>query len=275
MAPVSEFWKVVPGRPAHLDGIDPGATPGAPGDRAATEAATPELNAQLGSLSERLWAEGRRSVLVVLQGPDAAGKDGTIKHVFSGLNPLMTQATAFRQPSEEELRHDFLWRIHARTPAAGEIGIFNRSHYEDVVVARVHRLVAKEVWQGRFDLIKAFEQMLVHGGTTVVKVYLHISAAEQRRRLEERRDRPDKQWKLAASDWADRAKWDEFRAAYEEAITRTSTAHAPWYVVPADHKWYRNWAVSRILVDSLEAMDPHYPVPDEVPAEPSPPAVEG
>lgn len=271
---MSERWKVPAGGPAKLEGTDPGSTPGAPGDRAATEAATPELSAQLGVLSERLWAEARRSLLVVLQGPDASGKDGTVKHVFLGLNPLLTRATAFRQPSEEELKHDFLWRVHAKTPAAGEIGIFNRSHYEDVVVARVHRLVEEKVWRHRFELINAFEGMLVHGGTAVVKIYLHISNGEQRRRLEERRDRPDKQWKLAASDWEDRARWDEFRAAYEEAISRTSTGHAPWYVVPADHKWYRNWAVSRILVETLEKMDPRFPVPTEVPVEPSSPQAE-
>ena len=266
---MSAPWLVAPGRPAHLDGIDPASTPAAPGDRGATEAATPALTSQLDTLSERLWAEGRRSLLVVLQGPDASGKDGTVKHVFLGLNPLATRATAFRPPSEEELSHDFLWRVHAQVPAAGEIGVFNRSHYEDVVVARVHRLVSEKVWRQRFDLINSFERLLRHGGTIMVKVFLHISAAEQRRRLEERRDNPDKQWKLAASDWEDAERWDEFRAAYEEAISRTSTPEAPWYVVPADHKWYRNWAVSRILVDTLERMDPHYPIPAEVPAEPS------
>ena len=271
---MSDNWRLVPGRPAHLDRIDPASTPAAPGDRDATQAATPALNSQLGSLSERLWAEGRRSLLVVLQGLDASGKDGTVKHVFLGLNPLATRATAFGQPSKEELRHDFLWRVHAKAPAAGEIGIFNRSHYEDVVAARVHRLVADKVWRRRFDLINAFEELLVHGGTTVVKLFLHISPEEQRQRLEERRDNPDKQWKLAASDWEDGARWAEFRAAYEEAITRTSTEGAPWYVVPADHKWYRNWAVSRILVDVLERMGPRYPIPDEVPAQPAPLQVE-
>jgi PPK2 family polyphosphate:nucleotide phosphotransferase len=195
---------------------------------------------------------------------DAGGKDGTIKHVFQGVNPQATRVTSFKVPTPEEMHHDFLWRVHRAAPAGGEIGIFNRSHYEDVLAVRVHRLVPEHVWQQRFDLIKGFERQLEHGGTTTVKLYLHISQEEQRRRLEERLARPDKRWKFRPADVEERAHWDEYRAAYEDAISRTSTSHAPWYIVPADHKWYRNWAASRILVKTLEGLDPRYPAPPDL-----------
>jgi len=256
-----ERWRVDPGGRISLGEIDPASTPGASGNRAATQAAIPELNERLFVLQDRLWAEARRSLLVVLQGMDAAGKDGTIKHVFKVVNPQGTRVAIFKEPTPEELSHDFLWRVHQRAPRAGEIGIFNRSHYEDVLVARVDRLVEKRVWMARYELINAFERVLAHGGTTTIKLFLHISHEEQGRRLTKRLERPDKRWKASRSDFTERARWDDYRAAYTEALERTSSDTAPWYVVPADHKWYRNWVVSRVLIETLEAMDPRYPEP--------------
>ncbi|HEV3328423.1 MAG TPA: PPK2 family polyphosphate kinase [Acidimicrobiales bacterium] len=243
---------------AHLD-ADPTATPGAPGDRQRTEAAIPPLLEKLRQLQARLWAEGSRSVLVVLQGLDASGKDGTISHVFRGLNPLGTRVAAFKAPSAEELGHDFLWRVHARCPSAGEIAIFNRSHYEDVLIVRVHGLVAEHVWRRRYAHINAFEALLGDAGTSIVKILLHVSKEEQLERLERRRDDPSKRWKLNEDDFVERSFWDDYVAAFDEMLSMTSTEVAPWHVVPADHKWYRDWAVSTILVDVLTAMDPRYP----------------
>ena len=243
---------------AYRDG-DPASLPGVPGDRLATEAAIPPLLEQLRELQARVWAEGTRSVLVVLQGLDAAGKDGTISRVFRGLNPLGTRVAAFRAPSEEERGHDFLWRVHARCPSAGEIAIFNRSHYEDVLVVRVHALAPEHLWRRRYSHINAFEAMLADGGTSVVKVLLHVSKEEQLARLEARRDDPSKRWKLKVDDFAEREFWDDYTAAFDEMLKRTSTEIAPWYLVPADRKWYRDWAVSTILVDVLKEMDPRYP----------------
>jgi PPK2 family polyphosphate:nucleotide phosphotransferase len=243
----------------RLDKIDPGSTAGAPGDKAKTVAALAPLGEKLAGLHDRLWAEARRSLLVVLQGMDGGGKDGTIRHVFGALAPQATKVTAFKVPNEAERAHDFLWRVHLATPAHGEIGIFNRSHYEDVLVARVHKLVAEDVWRARYGLVKGFEKLLAHGGTTVVKLFLHISKDEQRKRLEERLHDPTKRWKFRAGDLEERKLWDDYRKAYEDAIEATSTEQAPWYVIPADHKWYRNWAATRILVSTLEAMDPQYP----------------
>ena len=198
-------------------------------------------------------------MLVVLQGIDASGKDGTISHVFRGLNPLGTTARAFKAPSLDELAHDFLWRVHARCPAAGEIAIFNRSHYEDVLVVRVHRLVPAATWQRRYQRINEFESLLADASTTVVKLFLHVSKEEQAKRFEERRADRTKQWKLNEADLAERSLWDEYEAAFEDMLAQTSTIGAPWYVVPADHKWYRNWVVSTILIDVLTDLDPRYP----------------
>ncbi len=205
--------------------------------------------------------KARRSLLVVLQGLDAAGKDGTIKHVFSGVNPQGARVASFKEPTGVELSHDFLWRVHRQVPAAGEIGIFNRSHYEDVLVARVDKLVAPDVWRSRYEHINAFESLLAHGGTTVVKCFLHISYEEQGRRLQERLDRPEKRWKLNRTDFTERQHWTHYTEAYTEVLHRTSTAEAPWYVIPSDSKWFRNWVVSKILVDTLDSMDPRYPKP--------------
>jgi PPK2 family polyphosphate:nucleotide phosphotransferase len=256
-----ERLRIEPGTKVKLPEHDPSATTGAPGDRAATEAAEAALQARLLELQSRLWAEARRSLLVVLQGLDAAGKDGTIRYVFTGLDPQAVRVFSFKEPTAEELGHDFLWRVHRRTPGAGEIGIFNRSHYEDVLIVRVHDMVPESVWMDRYDHINAFESLLAHGGTTVVKIFLHLSREEQGRRLLERLDRPDKRWKTRRSDFVERERWPEYQAAYTDMLERTSTHVAPWYVVPADRKWYRNWAVSRILVHELEQMDPQYPEP--------------
>lgn len=250
---------VRPGHAPGLAGRDPGSTAGAPGSRAETEAATEGLVPKLAALQDRLWAEGRRSVLVVLQGIDASGKDGTIKHVFRGVNPQGVRVASFKEPTPLERAHDFLWRVHEHVPAAGEIGIFNRSHYEDVIVPRVHGLVAEGVWRARYGHITAFEELLRHGGTRVVKLLLHVSFEEQGRRLAERLQRPDKQWKMGPADVAERQRWDAYQDAYEEMLLRTATDEAPWYVVPADHKWFRNWIVSEILLDVLRGLDPQYP----------------
>ncbi|MGH9265307.1 MAG: polyphosphate kinase 2 family protein [Acidimicrobiales bacterium] len=252
-------WRVAPGSTVHLGKVDTRSTDGAPGDKAATEAAAKELYGRLAGLQERLYAEGERSLLVVLQALDAGGKDGTINHVFRGLNPAGSRVVSFKVPSEEERSHDFLWRVHAKVPAKGEVVVFNRSHYEDVLVVRVHGLVPEDVWRPRYESINHFEANLAAAGTRIVKLFLHISKEEQAERFQARLDDPTKHWKFRKGDLAERARWDDYLAAFEEALTRTSTAAAPWYVVPADRKWYRNWAVSRILLETLEDMDPQYP----------------
>ncbi|HUY65048.1 MAG TPA: PPK2 family polyphosphate kinase [Acidimicrobiales bacterium] len=252
-------WLVHPGHEPHLSHRDPGSTAGAPGDRAVTDSAAAGHIARLSDLQDRLWAENRRSLLLVLQGMDSAGKDGTIKHVFRGVNPQGVRVTSFKEPAPEELAHDFLWRVHHHVPRAGEIVIFNRSHYEDVLVPLVHQAVPSPRVEVRRGAIVAFEDLLGDAGTEVVKVFLHLSPDEQARRLESRLTEPDKRWKTGASDFAERALWDRYHDAYERAIERTTTERAPWYVVPADHKWYRNWVVGEILVRTLEKMDPRYP----------------
>ena len=217
---------------------------------------------RLGALHLRLFAESTRSVLLVLQGMDASGKDGTVRTVFTGVNPQGCRVESFKAPSAAELAHDYLWRIHKLCPARGEIVIFNRSHYEDVVAVRVRKLVEKSVWKRRYEHIRSFEQMLTDEGTTVLKVFLHVSRDEQRRRLQERLDNPEKRWKFRAGDLDDRALWADFVHAYEDALQETSTEYAPWYVVPADHNWSRNLAVAEILVAALERLDPKVPAPD-------------
>jgi len=217
--------------------------------------------ARMAELEYRLYAEAQRSLLVVLQGMDAAGKDGTIRHVMTGLNPQSCRVTAFKVPSAEERGRDFLWRIHKVVPARGEIGIFNRSHYEDVLVVRVHNLVPKEIWSARYEQINQFEQMLAANGTKVLKFFLHIDKDEQRRRLLDRVDDPAKNWKITPADAAERRCWKEYQRAYEDALARCSTKTAPWFVVPANKKWFRNLAVSEIIVEALEEMDPRLPKP--------------
>jgi PPK2 family polyphosphate:nucleotide phosphotransferase len=217
--------------------------------------------ARLFNLQERLYAEHKRSLLIVLQGMDTSGKDGTITHVIGGMNPQGVLISAFKQPTPEERRHGFLWRIRKRLPADGQIGIFNRSHYEDVIIARVHDLAKPPVIERRYRIINAFEKELVKRGTKIVKVCLHISYDEQRRRLLDRLRDPDKHWKFHETDIDERAYWDDYQSAYSIAITQCSTPSAPWYVVPANDKDYRNWAISRLLIEVLDEMDPQYPRP--------------
>ena len=249
---------VRPGSAAGLEQRDPRDTVGLPEKKHAAE----ELEAlleELGSLQERLYAEGGRSVLVVLQGLDASGKDGTISHVFTGVNPQGCRVTSFKAPTPVELAHDFLWRVHAECPAKGMIGIFNRSHYEDVVTVRVLELAPKEVWSRRPERIVEFERLLVDEGTTVLKCFLHVSAEEQQERFAERVSEPTKRWKFNPKDEETARRYAEYTTAYEQALTETSTEHAPWYVIPADRNWVRNHAVATVLVEALRRLDPKYP----------------
>ncbi len=220
-----------------------------------------ELLGELSLLQTRLYAESRRSVLLVLQGLDASGKDGTIRSVFTGVNPQGCRVTTFKAPTPAELAHDFLWRIHAACPVRGEIGIFNRSHYEDVVTVRVRRLAPAAIWRSRPDRIREFERLLTDEGTSVVKCFLHISKEEQQQRFDERLQDPEKRWKYNPDDLETRKLWDEFAAAYEDALTETSTEWGPWYVVPADRNWVRNVAVATILVETLRGLAPAFPEP--------------
>jgi PPK2 family polyphosphate:nucleotide phosphotransferase len=229
------------------------------GTREQAEQELAQLSGRLAELQELLWADARHAVLVVLQALDGGGKDGTVRHVFRGLNPQGVKVAAFKAPSTEELSHDYLWRIHTRVPARGELTIFNRSHYEDVLVVRVHETVPAEVWQRRFTHINCFERTLTDEGTTVVKFFLHISKDEQKRRLDARLAEPDKRWKFSQQDLAERERWSDYTMAYEDMLSKTSTSYAPWYVVPADTKWFRNLVVSRVLVETLEGLHLHYP----------------
>lgn len=219
---------------------------------------------RLSQLQERLYAENKRSLLIVLQAMDTGGKDGTIKHVFQGVNPQGCRVWSFKTPSNEELNHDFLWRYHQRTPQRGMISIFNRSHYEDVLIVRVKQLVPEEVWRKRYHVINEFEQMLALNNITVIKFFLHISKDEQKRRLESRLENPDKRWKFSINDVNERKLWDDYQQAYEDALNNCSTAYAPWYVVPANKKWYRNLVIARAIADTLEAMNPQYPAAQEL-----------
>jgi PPK2 family polyphosphate:nucleotide phosphotransferase len=246
---------------AILPGIDPRSTPGVR-DRETAEAQLPALAERLDDLQERLWVEGTRSLLVVLQGMDTSGKGGTVRHVFSSMNPAGVEITSFKKPTEEELAHHFLWRIERKLPAPGEVMVFDRSHYEDVLVVRVRSLVPEQVWRARYEEIRAFEERIVASGTTIVKCMLHISYDEQRERLLARLGDPAKHWKFNEGDIEERTRWQGYQAAYEEAIRECSTDVAPWHVVPADRKWYRNWAISSLLVEALERIDPKLPRPE-------------
>jgi PPK2 family polyphosphate:nucleotide phosphotransferase len=254
--------RVKPGAQVSLAKLDPKETPAFRGGKAKAQHALGRLSRKLDELQELLYAEHRHTVLIVLQGMDTSGKDGTIRHVFEGVNPQGVKVTSFKRPTPEELDHDFLWRVHRGLPGKGEIGIFNRSHYEDVLAVRVHHLVPRAVWESRYKSINAFEKMLEREGTTILKFFLHISREEQKKRLEERLDDRRKHWKFSAADLAERKFWSEYITAYEALLSRTSTAHAPWYVVPSDRKWYRNMAVATVLVEALEALDMKYPKGD-------------
>lgn len=257
-----------PQAPVDLAAIDTGATPKAPGDKETTKDAAAQMGEQLSALQERLFARGRvnadsaRRVLVILQGMDTAGKGGVVRHTFGLLDPQGVQLAAFKAPTKEELSHDFLWRIRRELPDAGMIDVFDRSHYEDVLVARVDELVEPEVWRRRYDRINRFEAELAASGTVIVKFFLHISPKVQQERLVARLDDPEKHWKFDPSDIAARAKWGDYQQAYTGVLERCNPDIAPWYVIPADHKWYRNWAVAQILLETLRSMNITWPAVD-------------
>ncbi len=254
--------RVRSGSKVRLAGFDPDDTSLAPGDKDETNERSERLAERLGELQELLYAEHRRKVLIVLQGMDTSGKDGTVRHVMRGVSPLSVRAVSFKKPAQAELDHDYLWRVHAQTPAAGEIVIFNRSHYEDVLVVRVHELVPKKVWKKRYEHIREFERLLSDEGTIVLKFFLHISADEQRKRLQARVDDPTKRWKFQHGDIDERKLWNQYMKAYEDALAETSTDFAPWTVVPANKKWFRNYVVAKVIVDALEDLKMEYPNPD-------------
>lgn len=234
------------------------------GDYASSEHAKEDLAknvARLAELQQKLYGEKKHALLVVLQGIDAAGKDGTCWHVMAAMNPQGTYVKGFKQPTEEERLHDFLWRVHAHTPALGQVGVFNRSHYEDVLVVRVHDLVPREVWSKRYDRINEFEKLLTESGVTILKFFLYISPEEQLERFRQRLDDPARQWKISDSDYKERAFWDQYAAAYEDMLEKCSTKHAPWYVIPSNHKWFRNLAVSQIIEATLDEMKLKLPAP--------------
>jgi PPK2 family polyphosphate:nucleotide phosphotransferase len=248
-----EKFVVEPGAKVRLSKIDPSYT----GKYETHEKAAPEIAKHLERMQKLqylLYADGRQSLLVVLQALDAAGKDGVVRHAFSGMNPQGTCVFGFKQPSKEEAAHDFLWRAHLRTPAKGQVVIFNRSHYEDVLVVRVHDLVAESVWSKRYDLINDFEKMLSASGTHIVKFYLHISPEEQLSRFAQRLDDPARNWKISESDYSERKLWPQYVEAYQDAMELTSTKRAPWYVIPANHKWFRDLAISQIIADTMDEM---------------------
>ncbi len=254
---------VKPGTRVRLSKLDPGDAHGF--DKATAAPLLEQQLARLTELQDRFWAESKRSILVVLQGIDAAGKDGTIQKVMEAFNPQGCTVSSFKVPSTEELAHDYLWRIHKRVPGKGEIGIFNRSHYEEVLVVRVHGLVPPKVWKTRYDQINAFEKHLADTGTTIVKFFLSIDKDEQRARFQARYDDPTRHWKFSMGDLEERKRWDDYQAAFDEALSRTSTDHAPWYVIPANRKWFRNLAVASILADTMAALRPTYPSGEELP----------
>jgi PPK2 family polyphosphate:nucleotide phosphotransferase len=261
MIDFSEFYRVKPGKTLHLSEIDPGETPGCKFPEDGLDE-TQHLLERMFELQELLYAVKKQNLLIVLQGLDTAGKDGVVRHVFRGLNPEGLKVACYKAPSSEELTHDFLWRIHRNAPAKGEISIFNRSHYEDVLVTRVHGLVPETVWRQRYGLINDFERLLtLENNTRVLKFYLHVSPDEQLARFKVRLDEPGHQWKISTGDYSERKFWKEYTEAFEDAIMETSTETAPWFVIPSDHKWYRNLVISRIIVQALEDFDLKTPTP--------------
>ena len=262
MADGTRLHRIQPGASPRLAALDTADTSAAPGGKVETRAALAPLTTRLAELQDVLWARQQERVLLVLQGIDTSGKGGTVQRVFRLVKPTGLRVASFDAPTVDELARDYLWRVHANVPANGEIGVFDRSHYEDVLAVRVLELVPEAQWRRRYGHINDFERLLTDEGTTVVKVFLHISKEEQRERLQARLDNPVKRWKFKTSDLEARALWDDWQKAFEEAIARTSTDHAPWYVIPADKKWYRDWAVASILVSVLEGMDLSWPKPD-------------
>jgi PPK2 family polyphosphate:nucleotide phosphotransferase len=254
-------YLVGPGARVDLTEVDSADTCLAPGGKSEVKKENAAIQERLGELQELLFATRERKLLIVLQGMDTSGKDGTIRHVMGGFNPQGTRVAGFGRPTTEELDHDYLWRVHRQVPGKGEIVVFNRSHYEDVLVVRVHELVPKAVWAKRYEQINAFEQVLAESGTVILKFFLHISKDEQRARLQARIDDPTKRWKFQHGDLEERKLWAEYRRAYEDALSKTSTEHAPWYIVPADQKWYRNFIVGSVVAQALEELKLKYPKP--------------
>jgi PPK2 family polyphosphate:nucleotide phosphotransferase len=251
---------VPPDTTVHLADYDPQSTDGIT-DKAVAKALLDADVKRLDKLQYLLYAENRRSLLIVLQGMDAAGKDGTIRHVMRGVNPQGTRVTSFKKPSAEEMDHDYLWRVHEAVPRRGNIGIFNRSHYEDVLVVRVHNLVPQAVWSKRFEQINRFEQNLAENDVIILKFFLNISKEQQKRRFQKRLEDPKRHWKISEADFAERKYWDDYIEAFETVLSRCSTEWAPWFVIPSDNKWFRNVAVSRIIVETLEGLEMKLPAP--------------
>jgi PPK2 family polyphosphate:nucleotide phosphotransferase len=263
MESTMERYRVAPGSQVDLGQWAPDDKSVFPGGKRDGRKALRALNERLEALQELLYAEAKHKLLVVLQAMDTGGKDGTIRHVFEGVNPQGVKVASFKVPTPEELARDYLWRVHHRTPGRGEIVIFNRSHYEDVLVVRVKNLVPAEVWGRRYDQINSFERLLAEEGTTILKFFLHIDLDEQRERLQARLDDPNKNWKFSLGDLKERALWPQYMQAYEDAISRTSTEWAPWYIVPANRKWFRNLVVATVLVETLEGLGMSYPEAEE------------
>jgi PPK2 family polyphosphate:nucleotide phosphotransferase len=256
-------YLVKPGEKIDLGKRSPNDSACCKGGKEAGRLELGELNSRLEELQEKLYAEHKHKVLIVLQAMDAGGKDGTIRHVFDGVNPQGVKVAGFKVPTEKELDHDYLWRVHRHTPGRGEIVIFNRSHYEDVLVVRVKGFVPGPVWRRRYRHIREFEKLLADEGTTILKFFLHIDRKEQKERFQARLDTPHKQWKFRRGDLDDRKLWGSYMKAYADALSKTSTEYAPWYIIPSNRKWYRNLVISRILVDTLEGLDMEYPAPEE------------
>lgn len=251
--------RVKPGRKLRLGDHGPGSTPAFEGAKKDALPLLQDLNDRLEHQQEMLWAEGKRKLLIVLQGMDTSGKDGVIRRVFEGVNPSGVRVASFKAPTAEELAQDFLWRVHRQAPRAGDVVIFNRSHYEDVLVVRVRGLAPETVWRKRYQQINDFERLLSETGTTILKFFLHISRDEQKERFQDRLGDPTKRWKFRAGDLEDRAHWKQYAEAYREALERTSTPWAPWWVVPADRNWYRDLVISQVIVTALETLAPRYP----------------
>jgi PPK2 family polyphosphate:nucleotide phosphotransferase len=256
-----DLYRVQPGEHLRLDSIDPEDTGGFDGDKTEGKEQLEKLTGELEVLQERLFAQHKHGVLLVLQGMDTSGKDGVIEHVFEGVNPQGVRVASFKAPTPLELEHDFLWRVHPKVPAKGEIVIFNRSHYEDVLVVRVRELAPEKVWSRRYSSINDFERLLAAEGTVILKFYLHISKEEQKNRLLDRLNEPEKRWKFNPDDLKERKRWDSYTRAYEDALSITSTEWAPWYVVPANRKWFRNLVIAGILVKALRKLNPQPPDP--------------
>ncbi len=258
-----DTYRVKPGSKIKLADWDANDERLYPGTKKEGKDKLEKKNAKLEALQELLYAERKHRLLIILQGMDTSGKDGVIRHVFDGVNPQGVRVASFKVPTPIELDHDYLWRIHQQTPGKGEMVIFNRSQYEDVLVVRVHGLVGEEVWSKRYEQINAFEKTLVAEGTTIVKFFLHIDKDEQKERLEARLHDPTKQWKFSLGDLKERARWDEYTEAYEVMLSKTSTEYAPWYIIPANKKWYRNLLISDVLIDILEGFKMEFPKPSD------------